>query len=126
MAAMAQDRWLDFAEAYLDGRIRHPHGTEISMSPQQGEIWQWSATRTQSIALEPFVLRRGVVAFDCGRWRTAVRPEGMHSARPEDGGAWGALPAAIDTTSGSGGSYRFAAINATTAPVTLAVQGTME
>lgn len=126
MAAMGQDRWLDFAEAYLDGRIRHPHGTAISMSPQQGDIWQWSATRTQNIALEPFVLRRGVVAFDCGRWRTAVRPEAMHSARPEDGGAWGALPAAIDTTSGSGGSYRLAAINATAAPATLAVQGTME
>lgn len=125
-SALSQERWLAFAKAYLDNEIRYPSGARAALSPQQGEIWEWSATQTRTAPLEPFVLHRGVVAFQCGRWATSVRPTPTHAARPEDGGAWGALPSSIDTTSGSGGNYRFAAINAGAARVTLSVQGTME
>jgi len=125
-AALSQEEWLRFAQAYLDNEIRHPHGRALVFSPQQGEIWEWSATQTRTAPLEPFVLHRGVVAFQCGRWATSVRPNQMHSARPEDGGGWSALPSSIDTTSGSGGNYRFAAINAGASRATLSVQGTME
>ncbi|MGQ0531100.1 MAG: hypothetical protein ACT4OF_00225 [Caulobacteraceae bacterium] len=125
-ATLTQERWLDFAEAYLDREIRHPHGTDLGLSPTDGEVWEWSATRTQSLPLEPFVLTRGVVAFQCGHWRTSVRPGSAHRARPEEGGAWSTLPEEIDTSSGSGGSYRFTAINTTTARVTMNIVGTME
>lgn len=126
VAALPQGDWLLFAQDYLDGAIAHPHGTDIGFSPAQGDIWQWSATQTRTAPLEPFVLHRGVVAFECGRWRTAVTPNRAHSARPEDGGDWAALPEEIDTTSGSGGTYSFAAINTTPSRVTLSIVGTME
>lgn len=126
MSALPQDRWLDFAQAYLDGDIRHPHGTDLGFAPQQGDTWSWSATRTQTVTLEPFVLVRGVAAFECGRWRASVRPDGVSSARPEDGGDWGRLPPEIDTTADGGRSYRLAAINASPSRVTLNIQGTME
>lgn len=126
-AALPQEDWLLFAQDYLDGAIRHPHGTDLSFAePAQGDAWTWSATQTRTAPLEPFVLHRGVIAFECGRWRTSVDPAPTHGARPQDGGAWNALPAAIDTTSGSGGNYRLAAINATPSRVTLSVVGTME
>lgn len=125
-SAVSQSRWLEFAQAYLDSEIRHPHGADLGLNPQRGDIWTWSATRTQELTLEPFVLARGVAAFECGRWSTRVRPAPQHSARTEDGGAWSTLPSSIDTTSGSGGSYRVVAINATGATTRLAVTGTME
>lgn len=123
--ALSQDDWLRFAQAYLDEEIRHPHGTPLTFSPERGETWQWSATRTQTLTLAPFVLARGAAAFDCGRWRTSVRPSAMHRARA-DGEPWADLPAEIDATSGSGGPYRVAAINASNARATLTIQGTME
>lgn len=126
MAALTQEQWLDFAEAYLDRDIAHPHGTDLGLSPAEGDTWEWSATRTQTLPLEPFVLTRGVVAFQCGHWRTNVRPASAHSARLEDGGAWSALPEEIDTSSGSGGAYRFAAMSAAAARVNMSIIGTME
>jgi hypothetical protein len=126
MSQLPQEGWLRFAEDYLDRDIHHPHGTELRLEPAQGDIWQWSATRTQALPLEPFVLARGVVAFECGHWRTSVRPGAMHGARPEDGGDWAGLPEEIDTSSGSGGNHRFAAINATAARVEMRIVGTME
>lgn len=125
-SALPQERWLDFAEAYLDGEIRYPSGAPLTLSPQQGEIWEWSATQTRTAPLDPFVLHRGVLAFQCGRWMTSVTPGAAHSARMEDGGAWNLLPNSIDTTSGSGGNYRFAAINTGGTRSTLSVQGRME
>lgn len=125
-SALPQERWLSFAQAYLDRRISDPRGVPIGVNPAEGEIWEWSATQTRTASLTPFVLHRGVVSFECGRWRTNVSPGAMHRARPEDGGEWAPLPGSIDTTSGSGGAYRFAAINARAADVTLGVAGTME
>jgi hypothetical protein len=125
-SALPQSRWLDFAEAYLDSEIRHPHGTHIGLSPQDGPVWTWSDTRTESLDLEPFVIARGTAGFDCGRWRTRVTPNEFYRARPEDGGDWSTLPTEINTTSGSGGAYRVAAINAGPARVRLVIAGTME
>ncbi len=126
MSRIGQDRWLDFAQAYLDREIRHPHGTELGFDPEQGEIWEWSATQTRTAPLEPFILHRGVLAFQCGRWSTSAQPNAMHSARVEDGGDWADLPRSIDTTSGSGGSYAYVAVNAGSSRVTLSVEGRMD
>src|SRR5690606_15644828 len=114
------------APAYVDAKTSPPHGPDLGFSPQRREIWEWSAAQTRAAPLSPFVLHRGVVAFQCGRWRTGVNPAPMHAARPEDGGDWNALPSEIDTTSGSGGNYRFAAINASASDATLSVEGVME
>lgn len=125
-SALPQSRWLDFAQAYLDREIRHPHGTDVGFAPEDGPVWTWSATRVENIDLEPFVIARGTAGFDCGRWRTRVSPNERHGARPEDGGSWSTLPTEINTMSGSGGSYRVAAINAGPSRVRLSINGTME
>ena len=124
--ALPQAEWLRFASAYLDSDIRHPHGADLGLEPSEGAVWQWSETRTEEMSLEPFVLRRGVVAFECGRWRTTVAPGDLHHARPEEGGAWAPLPRSIETMSGTGGSYRFAAFNAGMSATPLSVVGEME
>lgn len=126
VSALSQSRWLDFAQAYLDREIHHPHGTDIGFSPEDGPVWTWSGTRTQNVDLEPFVIARGTAGFDCGRWRTRVTPGSVYRAREEDGGDWSTLPEEINTTSGSGGAYRVAAINAGPSRVRLAINGTME
>jgi len=124
-AALPPERWLDFAQAYLDRAIRHPHGVDIGLDPRDGDTWDWSATRTQTLPLAPFVLTRGVATFQCGRWRTSVRPASAHGARDEAGGSWATLPEEIDASSG-GGRYRVAAINATASRITLSIEGVME
>ncbi len=125
-AALPPESWLRFAETYLDGEIRHPHGVDLGFAAETGDTWSWSDTRTQSIALEPFVIVRGVADFACGRWRTGAAPDNVSSARLHEGGPWGELPPEIDTSSGASGSYRVAAINTTQARIALAVEGTLE
>ena len=125
-SALPQDDWLRFATAYIDSDIRHPHGVDLGVAPTQGAIWQWGETRTEEFSLEPFVLRRGVVAFECGRWRSSVSQSEMHRARAEEGGAWARLPRNIDTMSGTGGSYRFVAMNADASAAPLSITGELE
>lgn len=126
-AALPQERWLDFAEAYLDGAIRYPDGRPLGSSPQAGDAWDWSATRTQRLVLEPFVLARATATFQCGRWRASVAPASAHSARPESGGGWAPLPEEIDANAASGGArYRFAAMSAAPSRVTMNIVGTKE
>ena len=120
-SALGQDRWLDFATAYLDSDIRHPHGTDIGLSPREGETWRWADTRTQSVELGAFVLVRGRAAFECGRWRTSVRPDAYRAKA--DSEEWGDLPEEIDTQSAPD-TYRIAAMS--TERATLAIRGTME
>lgn len=126
-AALPQERWLDFAEAYLDGAIRYPDGRPLGSSPQAGDAWDWSATRTQRLVLEPFVLARATATFQCGRWRASVAPASAHSARPESGGGWAPLPEEIDANAASGGArYRYAAMSAAPSQVTMNIVGTKE
>ena len=124
--ALGPDQWLQFAEAYLDNRIRHPHGTALPFAPRDGAEWSWTATRTQSAPLEPFVLTRAQMSFACGRWRTSAAPGRAHAVKDGGGGRWGPLPAEIDTASGGGGSYRFVGMNGTTARIALRIEGRME
>ncbi len=125
MAALPQERWLEFAQAYLDGEIRHPHGADLGFSVQEGESWTWSATRTQNVPAEPFQLIRAAVSFECGRWRTGIRPDSAYRVKPSDGGDWEALPTELDTATAPD-AYRFVAMNAATSRVTLSISGTKE
>ena len=51
------------------------------------------------------------------------RPATSHAARTESGGAWGDVPANIDTISGGNGDFRFAGMNATASEVSLQIDG---
>jgi hypothetical protein len=124
-SALSEDEWLTFAEAYLDRRIKHPHGTTISVNPSEGDTWRWIETRTQRIVLKPFVIRRGWVEFDCGKWATTVRPDQSYAARSE-GGSWADLPGHIDTNAGDDARFRFAGFAARSSDLALQVKGDLE
>lgn len=94
-AALNEEGWLDFSQHYIDGDIKHPHGTPISVNPSNGETWRYTGSGRRTTTLEPFVLRRGIIEFDCGKWSTQVLPGDGHAFRTQ-GGVWGDLPASID------------------------------
>lgn len=123
--ALGADEWLAFAEAYIGRDIKHPHGTPISISPAEGDTWTWNATRTENLTLEPFVIRRGWVEFECGRWATEVRPGESYGVRA-DGGAWGDLPGSIDTNDGDASRYRFVGMGARPSDMAVAIAGEIE
>jgi hypothetical protein len=124
-SALSPDDWLRFAQAYIDGDIKHPHGTALSINPSDGDTWHWTETATENITLEPFVIRRGWVEFDCGEWATEVQPAEGYAVRP-DGGSWGDLPASIDINNGDASRYRFVGIAAHSSDVDLSIEGEIE
>lgn len=123
--ALDADKWLAFAQAYLDGDIRFPNGGALPLNPAEGDTWRWTETRTETITLEPFVLHRGWIEFDCGRWLPRSEPEEAHAVR-EDGGAWGALPERIDTRDGDADRYRFVGFAAQSRKIRLRITGELE
>ena len=123
--ALGADEWLAFAQAYLDRSIRYPDGSLLPGSPTDGDTWRWNETRTETVTLEPFVLHRGWVEFDCGRWLAGTNPEQGHAVRPE-GGAWGLLPERIDTRAGDDTRFRFAGFAAQDEPLRVRIRGDLE
>lgn len=122
-SALAADEWLRFAEDYLDQRIVDGQGASINSTPVSGDPWEWTDSRIQNTRLEPFVLGRNRLSFRCGRWSVTPRPATSHAACAEGAAAWAAVPANIDTTSGSNGDFRLAAMNATASDISLAIDG---
>lgn len=112
--ALPQARWLDFAQAYLDGRIQRPRGAAVRFNPQEGETVRWESTRVVRRPLQPFVIDRAWLECDCGTWATAADPDAVFRVRPDEG-RWGALPDRIDTEAGDDAWFRLAAFNATPA-----------
>ena len=108
--ALAEDRWLAFAEAYLDGTLRRPRGAPIALRPEEGDTWRWEASRVERRPLEPFVLVRAWLECDCGAWTTSAEPVASHAVKPDDG-AWGRLPGRIDTEAGDPAWFRVAGFN---------------
>jgi hypothetical protein len=122
---LTADQWLSFAQAYIDGNIKHPHGTPLSFNPSDGDTWRWTEARTERITLEPFVIRRGWVEFECGEWTTEVQPGESYASRAE-GGPWGDLPENIDTNDGGEGRFRFVGLAARSSDRTLRVRVDLE
>lgn len=125
-SAVSADDWLRFAQAYLDREIRHPHGTGLALEPSEGEDWAWDRTRTETIGLEPFVLKRGWLVFQCGRWGTDARPAAARHAVREEGGPWGGLPPQIEVEEGEPARFRFAAMAAARERIDLRIEGRVE
>jgi hypothetical protein len=125
-AALPADDWLRFAEDYLDGRIRDGQGAPLHSTPQLGDTFVWDATRTQEIALQPFVLTRATLEFRCGRWRIEPRPARFHAVSVEGSDEWGPLPTSLDATTGDPPRFRFAGLAAATSPTRLRIAGTQE
>jgi len=124
-SALDGDSWLAFAQRYIDGDIKHPHGTPISVNASDGDNWRYTETGTNRITLPPFVLRRGWVEFDCGKWAADAQPAEGRAFR-SDGGTWGELPGRIDTRNGDESRYRFVGLAASRSDVVLQVRGEQE
>lgn len=125
--AMPAAQWLQFAKDYLDQRIRDGQGASIDSAPAGGDDWTWTDTRTERVALEPFVLRRGYANLECGRWAFRATPAEHHAAKPSGAGtAWAPFPAIIDALDGRPRQFRFGAMAATDARVDLSLAATRE
>src|SRR5690606_2673059 len=74
ISALDEQTWLTFAERYIDRDIKHPQGTGLSFSPAEGDTWRYTETGTERIPLKPFVIHRGWIEFDCGKWATRAQP----------------------------------------------------
>jgi len=123
--ALSAADWLKFAEDYLDRSIRDGQGVSIGSEPEEGETWTFAATRTERIAMEPFVLRRGHADFECGRWGVRATPAEHHAAKPTDG-RWGAFPARVEALDGATRRFRFAAMATAARRVDLQLSATQE
>ncbi len=124
-SAMTQEAWLTFAQHYIDGDIKHPHGSPLSIDPAPGDTWRYTETRTQDIALEPFVIHRGWVEFDCGKWAAQAQPIEGRAFRTE-GERWGELPDRIDVNSGNASRYRFVGLHSGRSGTTVRLRGEQE
>lgn len=124
-AALDADAWLTFAQAYLDQSIPYPDGSTLPSRPSEGETWRWTETRVETLSIDPFVLRRGWVEFDCGRWRSSGDPERAHAVRAAPGD-WGPLPERLDTQAGDESRLRFVGFVARPAVLTLRLRGDLE
>ena len=125
MRALSAEEWLHFAEDYLDQRIRDGHGVDIGSTPLHGATYTWDATRTQRVALQPFVLTRADLTVRCGRWRFEPAPARFHAASPGTGEAWAPVPASLDAMDGER-EFRFAGMAAGSDDVALRIAGTRE
>lgn len=123
--ALSAEEWMHFAEDYLDQRIRDGHGVDIGSTPLHGATYTWDATRTQRVALQPFVLTRADLTVHCGRWRFEPAPARFHAASPGTDEAWAPVPASLDAMDGER-EFRFAGMAAGSDDVALRIAGTRE
>lgn len=93
------ERWLAFAQAYIDGTLRFPDGRPIPSSVAGGDEAAWTESATQSFRAEPQVLYRAALSFGCGVWEIAAEGEGAWAVS-EAPGDWGRLPSQLTVESG--------------------------
>lgn len=124
--ALSTEEWRRFAQAYLDREIRDARGRTVPSSPADGNTWRFSAPRTERIPLRPFVLARGTLAFDCGRWGVAASglPSAALAARAFTG-PWGPIPGEIDGRNPEEAAYILAAMNTESRNATLTLDVTV-
>lgn len=109
---LSDDGWLEFAEAYADRSISMPNGAALAFSGDDGENIYFDENRTERTSLRPFILRRGWITYDCGRWENEQTPDNANlGVRAESDSAWASLPPEIDASSGVEMRYRFAALH---------------
>ncbi len=73
--------WLNFAEAYLDGKIVDGQNHEIESEPEEGHEWEWEGTSRIPLVLEPFLLIRHRMKFGCAPWAVFEIPDTPEARR---------------------------------------------
>ena len=112
--AMTDDQWLDFAKAYADETIGHPHGQPLGLEGRFPiEHVQVEATSTHTLTFEAFAVIPGEAFYECGKWENVSRPDDANLAsRMASAFDWqtGWLRE-IDTRDGGEPDMRFVAMN---------------
>ncbi len=116
--AFGRDNLLAFAQDYLDSAIALPHGRAMQSSPR---IPTQEADRPLHLAGDPFVVVRGQINYEAGRYenRVDVR-EGRYQAAREPR-TWAALPGDLNIECNAETSYVFAAFSTLDAGVDIEV-----
>ena len=115
--ALSDAEWLDFAEAYVDETIAHPHGQALGLEGRfPNEAVQVSASGRTRMSFEPFAVISGLADYDCGRWENRLGEANL-SSRLESQADWAAgWRAEMDTRDGAESALRFAALETGDAP----------
>jgi hypothetical protein len=109
--AMTDDEWLNFAEAYADERIFHPHGQNLGLQGRFPIEYRFiEASGTQRMTFEPFAVIPGMAEYECGRWENRLS-EATLSSRLDSELDWqdGWRPE-MDTRDGGERELRFVAM----------------
>lgn len=109
-AAMPAGDWQDFAQAYADGRIRHPQGGALASTPPEGTVLDISAAGRHALPMDAFTLTLGRADYACGVWGNQPRPAPPGLTWKAEGD-WGELPEELDTREGgAAAAWRLAAL----------------
>lgn len=109
---MANEQWLQFAQAYEDRKIRYTNGRLADFGPAiSGENWTFATTSTQSSTLKPFVITPGYANYQCGKWANRLTPSDANiSVKPSDTENWTKWPPETDCRDKGSEKYRMMAI----------------
>ncbi len=79
--ALSDTEWLDFAKAYVDGTIAHPHGQPLALDGSfPVEFLHIDTSSRHSVQIKPFTLFPMMAEYACGRWENRATPAGANLA----------------------------------------------
>lgn len=115
--ALMDADWLDFAEAYVDDRIWHPHRQPLGLEGRfPNEAVQIEATGRHRMTFEPFAVISGMASYDCGRWENRLSEANLSSRLASDADWAAGWRGEMDTRDGAESELRFAAMETGDAP----------
>ncbi|MFN4191354.1 MAG: hypothetical protein ACK4FR_00295 [Tabrizicola sp.] len=125
--ALSEAEWLDFAEAYADEAILHPHNQPLGLEGRfPAESVQVTESGSQRLTFEPFALIPGMAWYDCGRWENRLSGANLSSRLQSESDWQDGWRPAMDTRDGGESELRFVAMETGDAPreITLRVRRT--
>jgi hypothetical protein len=116
--AMSDEAWLDFAKAYVDETIQHPHGQDLGLQGRFPiEYLHIEASGRQRMTFAPFAVIPGMADYACGRWENRLSGANLAS-RLESERDWSAgWRPEMDTRDGAEHELRFVAMETGDAPL---------
>jgi hypothetical protein len=109
--ALTDADWLDFAEAYVDDRIWHPHRQSLRLEGRfPNEAVQIEASGRHRMTFEPFAVISGMATYGCGRWENRLSEANLSSWLVSDADWAAGWRGEMDTRDGAETELRFAAM----------------
>lgn len=101
-AALPLDRFVAFAQDYLDGQIRQPGGRRVPSSVRFPTTTVFTGPRTKSSSVQPFVIGREMFVFRAGKsydLKTLVSDGGRVRFQDLGSSSWGDPPTRVNACS---------------------------